>query len=96
MPAYFIADQLEITDPETMNLYRSKVAATVEQYGGKFLVRGGNPQTIEGVWSGKSIIILEFRDRDAVLAWYHSDEYADLKTMRIASSKANIIIVDGV
>ena len=89
MPAYFIADQLEITDLETMNSYRSRVAATVEQ-------NGGNPETIEGVWSAKSIIILEFKDRDALLAWYNSDEYVDLKIMRIASSKANIIIVDGV
>ena len=96
MSAYFVADQLEITDLGTMNSYRSRVAATVEQYGGKFVVRGGNPETIEGIWSAKSIIILEFKDRDALLAWYNSDEYVDLKIMRIASSKANIIIVDGV
>ena len=95
MAAYFIADQLGVTDPETMKTYSAGVAATVDQYGGKFIVRGGDPETIEGDWPAKRIIMIEFADRAALNAWYDSPEYADLKAMRIASSKGNIISVDG-
>lgn len=95
MAAYFIVDQQGITDPETMKTYSAGVAATVEHYGGTFLVRGGDPETIEGDWPAKRVIMIEFADRAALKAWYDSPEYADLKAMRIASSSANIIAVDG-
>ncbi|MBT5049726.1 MAG: DUF1330 domain-containing protein [Rhodospirillaceae bacterium] len=95
MGAYFIADQREVTDPDTMKTYSAGVAATVEQYGGTFVCRGGDPEVIEGDWPAKRVIIIEFADRAALKAWYDSPEYADLKAMRIASSSANIIAVDG-
>ena len=95
MAAYFIADQKGVTDPDTMKTYSAGVAATVEQYGGKFIVRGGDPVTMEGDWPAKRIIMIEFADRAALMAWYDSPEYADLKVMRIASSNGNIIAVDG-
>jgi uncharacterized protein (DUF1330 family) len=95
MAAYFIADQKGVTDPDTMKTYSAGVAATVEQYGGKFIVRGGDPVNMEGDWPAKRIIMIEFADRAALMAWYDSAEYADLKAMRIASSNGNIIAVDG-
>lgn len=94
MPALFIADQQEVTDPETMKVYSGRVAATVEQYGGKFVCRGGDPEVIEGDWPVRRIIILEFADRAAFRAWYDSPEYADLKAMRLSSSRSNVIVVD--
>ena len=96
MSTYLIVDQKGITDPETMKTYAAGVVATVEQYGGKFIVRGGDPEMIEGDWPAKRIIMIEFADRAALKAWYESPEYADLKAMRIASSNANLIAVDGV
>ena len=96
MSTYLIVDQKGITDPETMKTYAAGVVATVEQYGGKFIVRGGDPEVIEGDWPAKRIIMIEFADRAALKAWYESPEYADLKAMRIASSNANLIAVDGV
>ena len=95
MVAYFIADQQEVTDPETMKAYSMRVAATIEQYGGKFSVRGGDPESLEGDWPVRRVIILEFEDRAAIKAWYDSPEYAELKAMRLASSRSNAIIVDG-
>lgn len=95
MSAYFIVDNLGVTDPDTMKTYGAGVGATIEQYGGKFVVRGGDPETIEGDWPAKRIIMIEFADRAALKAWYDSPEYAELKAMRIASSNANIIAVDG-
>ena len=60
MSAYFIVDQKGIHDPETMKTYSAGVAATVEQYGGKFLVRGGDPETIEGDWAAKRVIMIDY------------------------------------
>jgi uncharacterized protein (DUF1330 family) len=96
MAAYFIVDQQGVSDPETMKIYAAGVGATVTQYGGKFVVRGGDPETIEGDWPARRIIMLEFPDRAALKAWYDSPDYADLKGMRLASSSANVIAVDGV
>ena len=95
MAAYFIVDQQGVSDPDTMKTYSAGVAATVEQFGGLFVVRGGDPETLEGSWPAKRIVVIEFADRAALMDWYDSPEYADLKAMRIASSSANIIAVDG-
>ncbi|MEE2655821.1 MAG: DUF1330 domain-containing protein [Pseudomonadota bacterium] len=95
MVAYFIADQQEVTNPEVMKTYSAGVAATIEQYGGKFVCRGGDPEVVEGEWPVRRIIILEFSDRAALKSWYDSPEYADLKAMRFSSSRSNAIIVDG-
>ena len=82
-----------------LHIFRSGVKPMWEdpgnRLGGKFVVRGGNPETIEGDWPAKRIIMIEFADRAALMAWYDSPEYADLKAMRIASSSGNIIAVDG-
>ncbi|MBK17747.1 MAG: D-fructose-6-phosphate amidotransferase [Rhodospirillaceae bacterium] len=95
MVAYFVADQREVTDPETMKNYIANVAATVDQYGGKFIVRGGDPEVIEGEWPVRRVIVMEFTDRAAARAWYDSPEYAELKKMRWASTTTNLILVDG-
>jgi len=95
MAAYFIVDQQGVTDAETMKVYAAGVGATLEQFGGKFVVRGGDPECIEGDWPARRIIMLEFPDRVALKAWYDSSDYADLKAMRLASSSANVIAVDG-
>ena len=95
MAAYFIVDQQGVSDPETMKTYAAGVAATIDQYGGIVLVRGGDPEVIEGSWPAKRIVVIEFADRAALMDWYDSPEYADLMAMRIASSSANIITVDG-
>ena len=60
MPAYFIVDN-EVTDPTGFEEYRKQVPGTVEKYGGKFLVRGGQMQTLEGDWKPKRLVVTEFR-----------------------------------
>jgi uncharacterized protein (DUF1330 family) len=95
MAAYFIADQLEVTDRETMKAYVAGVGATIAQYGGRFVVRGGDPEGIEGDWHPRRIIVLEFPDRATLKAWYDSPEYADLKAMRFACARTDAVVVDG-
>jgi uncharacterized protein (DUF1330 family) len=59
MAAYVIGD-IEITDRAAFQEYRNRVGATVEQYGGKFVVRGGRVDRKEGDWQPRLVVMLEF------------------------------------
>lgn len=96
MAAYFIVDQFEVTDPETMKEYGKGVAASIEAHGGRILVRGGDFEVKEGDWTPKRVIVLEFPDMDALKGWYDGPAYAELKRMRLASTRSNAIMVEGV
>ncbi len=95
MAAYIIV-QLEITDPETYDTYRAQVPATLEQFGGQFIVRGGGMEILEGDWPWPRMVILKFPDMDAAKVWHASPEYQGPKALRQAASKGNMIVVDGI
>jgi uncharacterized protein (DUF1330 family) len=65
MPAYVIADVTAVTDPATMNEYRQQVPATVAKYDGRFLVRGGAHQVVEGEWTPTRLVVLELPSKEA-------------------------------
>ena len=94
MPTYFIAD-VEVTDQTLYDEYRSKVLATIDAYGGKFLARGGTIEVLEGTWSPKRCIIIEFPTIDKFRAWWNSEEYTPLKELRNRASISNIIVTEG-
>ncbi len=94
MPAYVIND-MEVTDPELLEEYKKLAPATVEQFGGRFLVRGGALGVLEGAWRPKRLVILEFPDRARAEAWANSAEYAPAKQVRQRASRSNIIVVEG-
>lgn len=96
MAAYFIVDQLEVTDPETMKTYGAGVGETVKNAGGKMIVRGGDFTVVEGDYQPRRLIIIEFPDMAALKGWYDDPAYEALKRMRLASSRANAVMVDGV
>jgi uncharacterized protein (DUF1330 family) len=95
MPAYFVVE-LEVTNMEAMAPYREAVGATLAQYGGRFLVRGGATELIEGDPEPKRMVILEFADAAAIRRWYNSPEYQKILPNRLANSKARAFIVEGV
>jgi uncharacterized protein (DUF1330 family) len=95
MAAYVIAD-VEVTDPELYDRYRKEVPATVAAHGGRFVARGGEVQALEGGWSPKRIVILEFPSMAKLRAWYDSAEYRPLIEMRQRASKGKLIAVEGV
>ena len=95
MPAYFVVE-LEITNSTAMEPYRAAVPATIAQYGGRFLTRGGATELIEGAPEPKRIVILEFADTAAVKRWYHSPEYQKILPLRLANSTSRAFIVEGV
>ena len=95
MPAYVIAE-VTVTDPNTMEEYRKQVPATVARYGGRFLVRGGAHETIEGEWKPNRLVILEFPTMEQARRWYDSEEYREPKALRIKSGRTNLVMVEGV
>jgi uncharacterized protein (DUF1330 family) len=95
MPAYVIVD-LTVTDQATMDEYRKQVPATLAKYGGRFLVRGGAHQTIEGSWKPNRLVVLEFPSMEQAKRWYDSEEYREPKAMRLRAGNANLVMVEGV
>ena len=95
MSAYVVVD-VEVTDPAGFEQYRSQVPASIARYGGRYVVRGGQTETLEGRWSPKRVVILEFPDRAAAKAWWSSPEYADAKALRQRCARTELIVVDGV
>lgn len=96
MAAYFIVDIQEITDPQLYAQYRQGVSATLEQYGGKFLVRGGTYETIEGEWQSQRLVIVEFADVAQFKLWYNSPEYSELLKLRHSASTSRAVVVQGI
>ena len=94
MSAYVIAE-LDITDPEKFAEYRGLVPATIEQYGGKYLARGGSVEVLEGDWNPARIVILEFESTEQAKKWIDSDEYTPVKQIRFESANTNVVLVEG-
>ena len=95
MAGYIVAD-IEITDPNEYQKYSQQTAATLERYGGKFLARGGNPETLEGDWKTKRLVVIEFPNIEQAKSWYDSPEYSAIKGIRHRSANSNILLVQGV
>lgn len=94
MSAYVLVD-IDVTDPAEYEVYKTKAAASVAQYGGRYIVRGGNPQTLEGTWQSRRITVLEFSTPEQARAWYASPEYTEARAIRQRASTASMILVEG-
>ena len=79
--AVYIVGQINITDAEMFKIYSEKVAPTVHQYGGRYLVRGA-VEKLEGNFSGARMVVIGFDSEDAVKRWYTSEEYVPLIKIR--------------
>ena len=95
MPAYVLAD-VTVTDPPAMEEYRKQVPATLAKYGGRFLVRGGAHQTVEGDWKPARLVVIEFPSLADAQRWYDSEEYRAPKALRMRAGRTSVVIVDGV
>ncbi|TIQ34377.1 MAG: DUF1330 domain-containing protein [Mesorhizobium sp.] len=95
MPAYVISD-VTIRDAEAIETYRTRAAASIAQHGGRYLVRGGQVETLEGNWQPGPLIVVEFPDIETARRWYRSDEYAAALEVRDAALSRNLILVEGI
>jgi uncharacterized protein (DUF1330 family) len=95
MPAYIVVE-VEVLDGERYEDYKRMVPPSLAAYGGKFLVRGGASETLEGTWSPKRLVVVEFPSVERAKAWWGSGEYADAKALRQATARTQMIVVEGV
>ena len=94
MAAYVIGE-IEVTDLAVYDDYRRQVPATIAKYGGKFVVRGGRSEALEGGWAPKRLVVLEFPSMDQALKWYRSPEYQPLIAVRQRGSRGKLVAVEG-
>jgi len=94
MPAYLIVD-IVVQDAATYERYKQLAPASIAQYGGRYLARGGTTETLEGTWSASRLVILEFPSFAQARAWWASPEYAPAKALRIASARSNMLLTEG-
>lgn len=95
MAAYFIVD-IDIKDLEGMREYSDAVPATIQKYGGRYLVRSGKWEALEGSWRPKRVVVLEFPSVEQARRWYDSEEYRKWKAQRQKVSESQMILVEGV
>lgn len=95
MAAYLIA-QLKIDDPEMFDKYRAQVPATIEKYGGSYIVRGGEITPKEGGWTPDRVVIVQFPNMATLNKWYDSDDYQSIIGLRTDAGESKLIFVEGV
>jgi uncharacterized protein (DUF1330 family) len=94
MPAYVIVD-IDIHDRAAYEAGNLGAIDTVSAHGGKYLVRGGETEVLEGDWDPRRIVILQFETMDQARAWYESPEYAPAKRLRHQVARTNMLLVEG-
>ena len=95
MSAYLVC-MVRVDDPETYRKYTARTPALIAKHGGRFLVRGGDVETIEGPAFQDRLVVLEFPSKDAVRTFYQSPEYQEVMQHRTAASQATFLLADGV
>ncbi|MHC2251792.1 DUF1330 domain-containing protein [Bradyrhizobium embrapense] len=95
MPAYVISE-VEMRDAAAFAAYRTQAAKTIEQYGGRYVVRGGAAELVEGGPPPNAIVIVEFPTMARLREWYASPEYAEALRHRQTALDRRLIFVEGV
>ena len=94
MAAYLIAD-IQVTDPGAYDRYRPLAAASIARFGGRFVVRGGKIDLLEGEPEPERIVVIEFPDAETARRWYHSEEYQSALKIRQSASRGRVFLVGG-
>ena len=95
MPAYVIVE-VEVTDPAGYEDYKQMVPPSLAAYGGKYAVRGGACETLEGSWQPKRVVVLEFPSVARARQWWTSEEYSAAKALRQRTATTQMIVVEGI
>ncbi|MBV8815978.1 MAG: DUF1330 domain-containing protein [Verrucomicrobia bacterium] len=95
MAAYVISEIKEVVDNALMEKYRSLAQAAIARYGGRYLVRGGALEILEGDWPTGRLVVVEFPTTEQAKKWYHSSEYAEALEVSRAALKRRMILVEG-
>lgn len=94
MAGYVVAN-VSIKNAEGYAGYSKQVPETVSRWGGRFIVRGGAIETLDGDWSPKRLVVIEFPDVETARNWYQSQEYQAIVPIRQANSEGGLVLVEG-
>lgn len=95
MSAYVIVE-VAVNDPVAYEDYKLQTPESTTKYGGRFVVRGGYAETLEGDWVPKRIVVVEFESMEQARKWWASPEYAPVKALRHRTASSRMIVVEGV
>ena len=94
MPAYVIVE-VDIHDPATYEEYKKLTPAAIAAYDGRFVVRGGKTESLEGNWQPERIVVLEFPSVERAKEWWHSALYTEAKEIRWRAAHTKMLVVEG-
>jgi uncharacterized protein (DUF1330 family) len=92
--AYLIA-RVEVLDPDAYKLYTARSPGAVAAHGGRFIVRAGPVETLEGPEESRRLVVIEFPNREAATKFYHAADYQEIVGLRHAAATSELILVDG-
>jgi uncharacterized protein (DUF1330 family) len=95
MPAYFMVDIREIKDKAKMNDYRARINPVVERFGGRYIVIGGPFRVVEGSYQPVFPVMIEFPSMADARRWYDSEDYRELKALRLSATVSNAFFMEG-
>lgn len=95
MPSAYIVADVTVTDPEQMAKYREWSTRAMQEHGAEVLVRGGEPEVLEGSWAPTRLVLLRFTDRGAAKAFYESETYRHARTLRRDAGVMRMVLADG-
>ena len=93
--AGYVIIEVEVTNRAAYGQFMEQVTATVEGHGGRFVVRGGDIDVIEGDWRPSRLAVLVFESAGRAREWLESPEYNALNEIRTGSSNINMVLVEG-
>ncbi len=95
MAAYFLVDTRQVKDAAKMDEYKTRVSPIVEKFGGKYLVIGGPFEVMEGDWRPVFPVLIEFPSLEQARKWYDSDDYRELKQLRLSATVGSGVFMKG-
>lgn len=95
MKAYVIID-VTIQNPTRYEDYKKLTPGSLVPFDGKFIVRGGASEVMEGDWQPGRVVVLEFPSTEKAKAWWSSEGYQPAKAIRQSASRTNMILVEGI
>jgi uncharacterized protein (DUF1330 family) len=95
MSAYVVV-QIAIHDPAAYERYKELAPASIAAYGGRYVVRGGASEVLEGSWQPGRLVVLEFPTAAQARAWWGSPEYAPAKAVRQRCARTEMLLIEGI
>lgn len=95
MPKGYILGEVEVTDPALYETYRPLAAAAIAAFGGKYLVRGGATETLEGGRQTGRMVLLEFPSPERAMEWYKSAQYQEALAIRLKAATTEVFLLTG-